>query len=119
MDGDKAADQTGERPGDRVPAPRGRGRVSPLGRLYRKEYQRLRARFPDQDAEERDRCILLTLALAFLDVDAEELAQAMVEGHRVLSNQFSRYAWFAKPEEVTCVVGEARRLRYDGHEPNQ
>ena len=57
--------------------------------------------------------------VAFLDVDAEELAQAMVEGHRVLSNQFSRYAWFAKPEEVTCVVGEARRLRYDGHEPNQ
>ena len=54
--------------------------MSPLGRLYRTEYARLRARFPDQDPLEQDRYILLIFALAFLDADAEELAQAMVEG---------------------------------------
>ena len=66
------------------------GPMSPLGRLYRMEYARLRSRFPDQDPLERDRYILLTLAFAFMDVDGEELARAMVEGShevRLLHNQ--------------------------------
>lgn len=53
---------------------------SPLGALYRKEAHRLRRRYPALDDDRRDWIVLRSLARAFLDVDAAELAQAMVEG---------------------------------------
>jgi len=57
--------------------------VSPLVRLYRREADRL----PTADMSRLDWMITLSLARAFTDVDATELARAMVEGSPQLTER--------------------------------
>lgn len=56
------------------------GPVSPLGRLYRSEIERLGARYPAADLSRLDWMIVVSLAHAFPTADAAELARALVEG---------------------------------------
>ncbi len=56
------------------------GTLSPLGHLYRREARRLWERYPTADLSRLDWMIVLSLARAFRDATAEELARAMVEG---------------------------------------
>ncbi len=54
--------------------------MSPLGELYRRELGRVARRWPALSEGQADRLVALSLARAFLDLTAAELARAMAEG---------------------------------------
>lgn len=94
-----------------VPQP-GDGPVSPLGALYRREVRRLSQRYPTTDLSRLDWMVVVSLARAFADADAAELAQAMVEGSPGLVERKAGHL----ADYVARTVGKARALVAREHE---
>ncbi len=53
--------------------------MSPVGELYCRELERLTRRWPSLGTSQVERVVALSLARAFVDLSATELAQAMAE----------------------------------------
>jgi hypothetical protein len=87
--------------------------VSPLGRLYRHEAERLIQRYPEADLSKMDWMIVLSLARAFTDADGAELARAMVEGSPRLAERkaghLTDYAARTVAKALAIIAEERRR----------
>ncbi len=87
--------------------------LSPLGDLYRKDVERLAQRYPALDASRLDWMITLSLARAFADADAAELARAMVEGSPSLRERKSGHMadYVSRTVSKALAVAAAERGR--------
>jgi hypothetical protein len=87
--------------------------VSPLGRLYRHEAERLIQRYPHADLSKMDWMIVLSLARAFTDADGTELARAMVEGSPRLAERkaghLTDYVARTVAKALAIIAQERRR----------
>lgn len=88
------------------------GPISPLGQLYRGEVARLVRRYPATDLSRLDWMIVLSLARAFQDATAEELARAMVEGSPGLTERKRGHV----SDYVARTVGKALVLAGRGRD---
>ncbi len=77
--------------------------LSPLGKLFRREVTRLAQRYPVLDGSRLDWMVVLSLARAFADATAAELAQAMVEGSPHLEERKAGHV----ADYVARTVGKA------------
>jgi len=87
------------------------GPVSPLGRLYRREVTRLLQRYLAADLSRLDWMIVLSLARAYEDATAEELARAMVEGSPGLDERKAGHVGNYVARTVSKALAVAGRER--------
>lgn len=92
--------------------------VTPLGRLYRRDVARLARHHPTLSLSQRDWIVVLSLALAFTNLEGAELAHAMWDGSPYLrsiahnggsAEDGSRYV----QDVVLRALGTAQRLTKD------
>src|SRR5581483_7099883 len=79
-------------------------RMSPLANLYRREVKRLRHRYPTLEPRDVDRMVTMSLAHAFLDVEAAEMAHAMADGNPSLRTQAAEAAAAYSPRTVAATL---------------
>ncbi len=87
------------------------GPVSPLGQLYRREVTRLVGRYAAADLSRLDWMIVLSLARAYEDATAEELARAMVEGSPGLDERKAGHVGNYVARTVSKALAMAGRER--------
>ncbi len=85
--------------------------MSPLGRLYRQESERLARQYPATDLSRLDWMIVLSLARAFQDVTAKELARAMAEGSPGLAERKRGHVGDYVARTVGKALAQAGRER--------